>query len=101
MWSKSADSKNNQLDEKLLGIPRPEAGVWNNLLDLSKKIKVLSIVFPYTKKILLDGSNCSKRTQLTGLALNCAHAFHTQVYEKTAQYPPGCRNGIDFVETGV
>lgn len=91
MWSKSASSKRGSQDDLPIGRPRPDAGTWTNLSELSAKIKVLSIVFPYTESILEDGSKSSKRTPLTGLALNCAHVFHTEVYEKTAQF---------FIENG-
>lgn len=91
MWSKSASSKRGSQDDLPIGRPRPDAGTWTNLSELSAKIKVLSIVFPYTKSILEDGSKSSKRTPHTGLALNCAHVFHTEVYEKTAQF---------FIENG-
>ena len=91
MWSKSASSKRGSQDDLPIGRPRPDAGMWTTLSELSAKIKVLSIVFPYTESILEDGSKSSKRTALTGLALNCAHVFHTEVYEKTAQF---------FIENG-
>lgn len=91
MWSKSASSMRGSQDNDPNGKPRPDAGTWTNLAELSEKIKVLSIVFPYTEGILEDGSKSSKRTPLTGLALNWAHVFHTQVYEKTAQF---------FIENG-
>ena len=86
MWSKSASSKRGSQDDLPIGRPRPDAGIWTTLSELSAKIKVLSIVFPYTESILEDGSKSSKRTPLTGLALNCAHVFHTEVYKKTAQF---------------
>jgi len=86
MWSKSASSKHRSKKDLPIGSPQPDAGTWTDLADLSAKLKVLSIVFPYTKSILDDGSGSSKRTPLTGLALNCAHVFHTEVYEKTVQF---------------
>ena len=86
MWSKSASSKRGIQDNQPLGRPIPDAGRWADLAELSATIKVLSIVFPYTQSILEDGSRSSRRTPLTGLALNWAHAFHTEVYEKTAQF---------------
>jgi hypothetical protein len=91
MWSKSALSRRGPRTDQPFGTPRPDAGVWTDLAALSAKIKVLSVVFPYTQKILEDGSRSTQRTPLTGLALNWAHAFHTEVYEQTAQF---------FVENG-
>jgi hypothetical protein len=91
MWSKSASSKRASKNNSPLGRPIPDAGRWTDLADLSAKIKVLSIVFPYTESILEDGKRSSRRTPMTGLALNFAHAFHTEVYEKTPQF---------FVENG-
>jgi hypothetical protein len=93
MWSKSASSKRSTQDDSPIGRPIPDAGTWTGLADLSAKIKVLSIVFPYTESILEDGRRSSHRTPLTGLALNWAHAFHTEVYEKTPQFfvENGCR----------
>ncbi|MHC4235825.1 MAG: hypothetical protein ACYSUQ_11970 [Planctomycetota bacterium] len=93
MWSKSASSKRGTQDDQPLGRPMPDAGTWTDLADLSARIKVLSIVFPYTQSILEDGSRSSQRTPVTGLALNWAHAFHTEVYEKTALFvvESGCR----------
>jgi epoxyqueuosine reductase QueG len=91
MWSKSARSKRGTQVYHSLGKPIPDAGTWTNLAELSAKIKVLSIVFPYTQSILEDGCRSSQRTPPTGLALNLAHAFHTEVYAKTPQF---------FVENG-
>ena len=86
MWSKSASSKRGTKNDQPFGKPTPDAGTWTDLAELSARIKVLSIVFPYTRSILDDGSRSSQRTPLTGLALNWAHAFHTEVYEKTALF---------------
>jgi len=86
MWSKSASSKRRSKDDQPIGIPTPDAGTWTNLAELAAKIKVLSVVFPYTQSIMEDGSRSSRRTPLTGLALNRAHVFHTEVYEKTVQF---------------
>jgi epoxyqueuosine reductase QueG len=86
MWSKSASSMRRKPDDNPLGSPMPDAGTWADLSELSARIKVLSVVFPYTRSILEDGRRSSCRTPLTGLALNWAHAFHTEVYEKTAQF---------------
>jgi ferredoxin len=91
MWSKSASSKRGVKDDDPLGRPIPDAGSWIDLADLSARIKVLSIVFPYARSILEDGSRSAQRTPLTGLALNWAHAFHAEVYEQTARF---------FVESG-
>jgi hypothetical protein len=85
MWSKSASSKKGIREYQPLGRPRPDAGTWTDLAELSARLKVLSVVFPYTRNILEDGSRSSRRTPLTGLALNWAHAFHTEVYEQTAR----------------
>jgi hypothetical protein len=86
MWSKSASPKRGFQADQSLGRPIPDAGTWTDLAELSARIKVLSIVFPYTQSILEDGSRSSQRTPPTGLALNCAHAFHTEVYEKTPRF---------------
>jgi hypothetical protein len=86
MWSKSASSKRSGQDDLPIGSPQPDAGTWTDLDELAARLKVLSIVFPYTRSILEDGSKSTKRTALTGLALNCAHVFHTEVYKKTAQF---------------
>lgn len=91
MWSKSARSRRGPRADQPFGRPRPDAGTWADLAALSAKIRVLSVVFPYTQSILEDGSRSTRRTPLTGLALNWAHAFHTEVYEQTAQF---------FVENG-
>jgi epoxyqueuosine reductase len=91
MWSKSASTRRGFREFQPLGRPLPNAGTWTDLADLSARLKVLSIVFPYTRSILMDGSRSTRRTPLTGLALNLAHAFHTEVYEKTARF---------FVENG-
>jgi epoxyqueuosine reductase QueG len=86
MWSKSASSKKGFREFQPLGRPTPDAGTWTDLAELSARLKVLSVVFPYTRSILEEGSRSTRRTPLTGLALNWAHAFHTEVYEKTAQF---------------
>jgi ferredoxin len=91
MWSKSARARRGPRADQPFGRPKPDAGTWTDLAALSAKIKVLSVVFPYTRNILEDGSRSKRRTPLTGLALNWAHAFHTDVYEQTAQF---------FVENG-
>ncbi len=86
MWSKSASSRRRTRDTTPIGRPMPDAGAWADLAELSARLKVLSLVFPYTRAILQDGCRSSRRTPLTGLALNLAHAFHTEVYEKTARF---------------
>ena len=86
MWSQSASSKRGIGDDHPHGRPMPDAGTWTDLAELSARIKVLSIVFPYTRSILEDGSRSSRRTPLTGLALNWAHAFHTEVYDKMTPF---------------
>lgn len=91
MWSKSASAKRKGRDEHPFGRPMPDAGACTDPAELSARLKVLSIVFPYTRSILKDGSRSLRRTQLAGLALNWAHVFHTEVYEKTARF---------FVERG-
>jgi hypothetical protein len=93
MWSKSASAKWVGKNDNPIGRPRPDGGTWTDLDELAAKLKVLSIVFPYTRGILEDGSRSSERTPLTGLALNRAHVFHTEVYEKTVQFfvENGCR----------
>ena len=84
MWSKSA--RHSSRDAQPLGRPVPDGGTWADLPDLSARLKVLSIVFPYTRAILADGCRSRHRTPLAGLALNWAHAFHTEVYERTARF---------------
>ncbi len=86
MWSKSASARRGFREFQPLGRPVPDAGAWTDLTELSARLKVLSIVFPYTRDILVDGSRSTRRTPLAGLALNWAHAFHTEVYEKTARF---------------
>lgn len=86
MWSKSADPGRGRRGDPPIGRPRPDGGRWTDLADLSAGVKVLSIVFPYTQNVMEDGRRSSQRTPLTGLALNRAHVFHTEVYEKTAEF---------------
>lgn len=86
MWAKSASSRRGFREYQPLGRPRPDAGTWTDLADLAARLKVLSIVFPYTRSILDDGSRSPHRTPMTGLALNFAHAFHAEVYEQTVRF---------------
>ena len=86
MWSRSARLRHNGRNDRRFGRPVPDEGPWTSPEELSDRIKVLSLVFPYSRKVLADGCGSSCRTPLTGLALNLAQAFHTVVFEKMSGF---------------
>jgi len=86
MWSASAGRTRGRRDHHFFGRPRPDAGQWTGPADLAAKLKVLSVIFPYSRAILDDGCSSPRRTPRAGLALNWAHVFHTEVYDQTARF---------------
>ncbi len=86
MWSRSAGDKRRGRGNGSIGRPGPDAGTWQDLAELASRLRVLSVVFPYTRVLIEDGRRSAKRTPMTGLALNRAHVFHTEVFERTARF---------------